>query len=98
MDSKIEDYEIILKLREHISDIVKKYQNDPEKVLEELVKVTNIEKWKVKEVMSKYSINKILTAKLDRDEIKDRKKQINTNLRNIKQYIRGEYEDARKKI
>lgn len=98
LDSKIEDYEIILKLREYISDIVKKHQNDPEKVLEELVKVTNIEKWKVKEVMSKYSINKILTAKLDCDEIKDRKKQINTNLRNIKQYIRGEYEDARKKI
>jgi len=97
LDKRIEEYDIIIKIREYLSDLIKKFQNDSEKIIDELVKITGIEKYKIKEVMNKYKINKVLSVKLDKNELELEKKQMSLNLQNIEKYAKGEYENVRKK-
>lgn len=98
IDKKIDEYNIIEKIRGHISGLISKHQSDIEKILDDLANLTNIEKDKIKDVIEKYKIKKLFSVKTDTDDLKKEKDENNKNLNDILNYAKKEYADVRKKL
>lgn len=95
-ESKINDSILEVKTLEQIKPSLKKYISKPEYSVDEIIafisEETKINIQTIKELLQKYRITKLLTVKVDMDELNEKLKNVKYNIDNIENFVIGQYE------
>ncbi len=95
-ESKINDSILEVKTLEQIKPSLKKYISKPEYSVDQIIgfisEETKINIQTIKELLQKYRITKLLTVKVDMDELIEKLKNVKYNIDNIENFVIGQYE------
>jgi len=86
------EYNILEKIRPFLSKYLKKI-DDYEEVIKSISRDSKVGDNVIRLLFSKYRINKLLTLKIDKEEIIEKIKFFDNNLNNLKEYVLKKYEE-----
>lgn len=92
LEDTLFEYDILEKIRPFLSQHLKKI-DDYEETIKAISKDSKIEENVIRLLFSKYRINKLLTLKIDREEIIKKVKSFDDDLNNLKEYVLKKYEE-----
>jgi DNA gyrase/topoisomerase IV subunit A len=87
LDNKIQEMNIIKKIKIILPDLLKTYPDDPDKIIENICNKLQITSDIVKDLFEKYNINRLLKVKVDIEKVETDKQVFVDNLNNLVNYI-----------
>ncbi len=87
----IKEYIDLDKIRKVLPEYINKSISDVDKAITNISKKTNLSEDVVKTLINKYKIRKLLSMDLDTETFKEKKNQMENNLKNIQEYVLQDY-------
>lgn len=91
IDKTIHEYENLEKIRPYLSKYLKNKIIDVEETIKNISIDSNVSENEVKELFTKYNINKLLTLDTDISSLEQKKNEYNLNLKDIDNYVLEQY-------
>jgi len=90
---KIDSLSMLEKIRPAIIEVAKSTNFSVDEMVDKISTLSKVDVDKVKELISRNSINKLLSLKIDITETINQKKEIEEKIKNIKQFVLDQYKE-----
>lgn len=91
LTDKIDEYHILEKIREPLSECIQK-NLDTQATLNTIQKATGVSKSQVGELINKYRISKLMTLNTDTSELITKRDELQINLKTINDFVLAQYD------